>query len=349
MNSGVRAVRLRALVSGCLLACSACAAITGLDRYGESECVGPCSATTGTQDDADVGDDQPILGDETSIDSTPTNGPTDAPNAPDSTPPSDAATQVDSAFRNADKARESGVPVDAPLDVESGDASSTFCGTVRPRPLFCEDFDDRPLPGLWTTVHQVGGTLIVDNITFVSAPNSLFARNNALRGQALDNVLRALFPLQGTPTIVTLEFHLRPALADPTQDAAVVVAAVDFVNAANDRYSVQFALVSSAGGLRLRLEEQSGLASGGTAYVDHGLLPDALAIGQWTDVLLTITLSGGAAGSAHVVFGATQEIDASLQVAVTPTNLQLDIGSSFESEPSSGWNLLFDNVVFNAN
>ena len=345
MNSRARALRLRALAYGLLLACTACAAITGLDKYGEKECLEPCSGPTGAQDDAGVADSQPTQDetpDETSLDSAPTN----ASGEPDSMGPNEAAAPVDSAFRDADNARESGAPEDAPPDVHRIDASTTFCATLNPSPLFCEDFDVRPLPGLWTTVHQVGGSLAMDTATFVSAPNALLARSSALPiGAGLDNVLRAMFALQVTPSAVTLDFQVRPAVVDPTPNAALVLAAVDFIDAANDRYSVQLSLVNSAGALNVLLEEQTGFADGTTAYLAHPI-PDPLAVGQWTRVLLAIALTGSTTGQAHVSFGAAHELDAPLQVRVTATKLQLDIGSSYESEPSMGWNVLYDNVAF---
>jgi hypothetical protein len=334
---------LRALASGCLLACSACAAITGLDKYGETECVDPCTGSTGVQNDAGVADSQPIE-EETSTNSTPT----PPPDAPDAMPPIEAAAQVDSSFRDAADARESGAPEDAPADVQRSEASTTFCAALNPSPLFCEDFDVRPLPGLWTVVHQVGGSLAMDTATFVSAPNALLARNNALpAGQGLDNVLRAVFPLQGAPSTVTLQLELRPAMTDPTPNAVLVVGAIDFVDAANNRYSVQLTLVNTAGALNVLLEEQTGFADGTSAYVAHPI-PDPLAVGQWTHVLLTVVLSSSTTGQAHVSFGAAHELDAPLQVRVTATKLQLDVGSSYETEPSMGWNVLYDNVVFDS-
>lgn len=350
MNSRVRARRLRALGYACLLACSACAAITGLDKYGETECIDPCTGPTGVPDDAGVADSPPIP-DETSIDGAPS----EAPPALGSmvpgdaaAPVNDAAAPVDSAFGDADDARESGTPRDATADVQHADASTAFCATLSPRPLFCEDFDVRPLPGLWTTVHQVGGSLAMDTSTFVSAPNALLARTDALPvGQGLDNVLRAMFPLQVAPATVTLDLQLRPAIADPTPNATLVVAAIDFIDSANNRYSVQLTLVNGASALNVLLEEQTGFADGTTAYLAHPI-PGTLAVGQWTHVVLAIVLSSATAGQAHVSFGAAHELDAPLQVRVTATKLQLDVGSSYETEPSMGWNVLYDNVAFDS-
>jgi hypothetical protein len=108
---------------------------------------------------------------------------------------------------------------------------------------------------------------------------------------------------------------------------------------------VQLTLASSGGGqVHVRLEEESGFTDGGFAYVPH-VLPDTLPLGGWTQVQVSVTRTGPTTASAHVAFGNTTEIDTPLQMTVDGNELQISIGSFFETEPSGGWELRYDNVT----
>jgi hypothetical protein len=247
----------------------------------------------------------------------------------------EAAVPPESGVRDADAA--GGIDPDA----RSG---SGFCASQVPQPSFCDDFDEHPLPGAWGTFDQVGGSLVLDKAAFVSPPHSLLAQDSPLQpNQALDNALRSRFTLPMPPSKIVLQFEVQPVAADTSSGAATVVAALDFVDVSNNRYSAQFALVQQGGVLRLRLEEQSGFVDGGNAYVAHQL-PDSLSAGMWTNVRLVITRTAATTASAHVSFGSVSEIDTALAMTVNGTTLQLAIGSSFETEPSQGWKIRYDDI-----
>jgi hypothetical protein len=210
--------------------------------------------------------------------------------------------------------------------------------------VFCDDFDEHPLPGPWAILREVGGTLGENPAAFVSPPNSLRTVDSALQaGQPLDTALRTQIPLPSPPGTTVLAFQWQAAAVDPSAGAVTVVAGLDFIDAANNRYTVQFALVEQGGLLSVRLEEQSGFIDGGVSYLSHPL-PDAIVLGQWTDVGLVVNRSSAGTASAHVTFNGGTELDTPLAITVSATTLQIDIGSAFESEPSNGWTNLYDNV-----
>jgi hypothetical protein len=269
--------------------------------------------------------------------------------------PSDAATDaVETESRVGDDASVSSPdapPADAdatapeasPQDAESGPIS--FCASLSPQPVFCEDFDEHPLPGVWTP-SQVGGSLSLLQLGSVSPPSSLDVHFWALRaGQALDTALRVQFPLPAPPTTIAWEFQIRPLALDTTPNAAAVMASLDFADGANNRYSVQFTMFRVSSNAYLRLEEQSGFTDGGTSYAMHAL-PDPLANG-WTRVQLVLTRSGLTAASVHVAYGAKTELDTALQMNVNASVLHVTMGSSYETEPSTGWDAFYDNVIVN--
>jgi hypothetical protein len=220
-----------------------------------------------------------------------------------------------------------------------------FCASQSSRPTFCDDFDELPLPGPWSSFTATGGSLKLDPSAFVTAPNSLLAQGEPLpSSQPLDTALRTQFTLSAPPTTVVLAFQMQPVQADPNAGAASVVAALDFTDVANNRYTVQFALLQQGAALSMQLEEQARFVDGGSTYVSHPV-PDPLSIGTWTPIGLTVNWTANNSARALVTFGTASEIDVPLAMRVNATSLQLTIGSTFESEPSQGWKNRFDNVV----
>jgi hypothetical protein len=185
-------------------------------------------------------------------------------------------------------------------------------------------------------------------MSYVSSPNSLLVQYAALpAGQALNAVLRkqlTQLPFTGLPSKLTLEFFLQPVRADMTANAISVVGSADYFDAAGDRYALHFSQLTNAGQVYLRFEEQTQLANMGIMQVNHAL-PDALPLGKWTDVRLVVT-----GGHAQVTYGVAVEADVALvaPTPVTPTYIQLALGATFESEPSLGWALRYDNVTLDA-
>jgi hypothetical protein len=230
----------------------------------------------------------------------------------------------------------------APADTGAGD----FCASLSPQPLLCDDFDEHALPDIWPEFNQVGGTLSLDSTAFLSPPNSLSIMSDPLSsGQSYDTSLRRVFPLASPPNAVSLAFSLQSVSADPALNDAIVIVALDFLDADTDRYTVQITLFQEGIGLGLRLEEQARFRDGTSSYMTQPL-PDSITAETWTDVRLVVTRASPTAASARVTFNGATEIDTPLVLSVAATSVQVDIGSSFETEPSAGWTNRYDNVVF---
>jgi hypothetical protein len=286
------------------------------------------------------GDDR--VGDGADVGPGPTDDGPDAPALDDSAAPDVAS---DSFVRDAP------TPSDTGPAAEAGDAGEgglpAFCASLSPRPVFCDDFDEHPLPGVWDTLTQTGGTVTLDNAASVSPPKSLLAKDSALQpGQPLDSALRMHFSLPPPPTTFVWDFWIQPVAVDTGTTAAIVFASIDFTDGASNRYSVQFTLFQNGGPLGVRMEEQSGFADGGSSYTAHPL-PDPLPIGKWTDLRLTLTRTAATSASARVTFDSAVEMDAPIGMTVNGSTLQMTIGSSYETEPSQGWTIRYDNVTLN--
>jgi hypothetical protein len=227
-----------------------------------------------------------------------------------------------------------------PGEADGIDGGSSYCGSLVPQPVFCEDFDRTSLPGRWDVRAETGGTIGLDPSAYVSAPDSLLAQYGPLQqGQPLDVLLRKQFTFTPFPTNFVLDFFVQPVRTDTAANAAAVFASLDFHDVTGDRYSLQFSEVQNFGTVGVRFEEQTGWSDGGTSYTNHPL-PDALTLGGWTHVRLEVT-----GPHARVTFGTTLEIDTPLVITVVGTRLELALGSSYETEPSMGWSTRFDNVT----
>jgi hypothetical protein len=227
----------------------------------------------------------------------------------------------------------------------SGDAADAgFCLSLQPKPLFCEDFDRTPLPGQFTEQHNTNGSETLDPTSYVSSPYSLLAQYMALPLNApLNVVLREKFNLKGLPSTLTFDLFLEPVKADTSMANAIsVVASVDYFDAANNRYAMQFSQLVNAGQVNLRFEEQSQPAAMATTQTNHALA-GTLPMNKWTEVRLVVT-----AGHAQISYGGVLQADVTLTNPVNPTTLQFSLGSSFESTPSQGWEMRYDNVTLDA-
>jgi hypothetical protein len=223
---------------------------------------------------------------------------------------------------------------------------SSSCASRTPAPTFCDDFDHASLPGAWDVFHQIGGSLAIESSASVSPPSSLVVIFSALDpGQLLDTALRKRFALPPSRGTTALELAVRPVTADPTPGAVVVLFSLDFFDAANNRYSLQFALRQTPGGLSVTLGEQSGFIDGGMAYVEHPL-PDPLTLGTWTKVRIEVARTAPRSATARVTFDGRVELDSvPLSVTVDAAALLVSIGSTFESLPSKPWSIRYDDVV----
>jgi hypothetical protein len=220
-----------------------------------------------------------------------------------------------------------------------------FCRSLSPPVRFCEDFDDGPLSESWNTT-SINGTLAIDSTVAVSAPNALVIGYNGLTpSDAIDTSLRQRFPLSSPTASPVLELQLRPELADSQQMAAAIIASLDFVDPGNDRYTLQLTLSPNASGLGVRFEEDTGFVDGGQGYVNHPI-GDTLPMKAWTDVRIEVRRSDAQDASARVWLGGKLVVDTVLSLPFAPTDLQLDLGSTYvEPRPSLPWSVRVDNVT----
>jgi hypothetical protein len=224
-----------------------------------------------------------------------------------------------------------------------------FCATYPSHGsvFFCDDFDgDGGLPGSWSTFHQTSGTLSETDASWVSPPNSIDLALGALTAsQPVDVALRTPLQMPSPFSTLVFAFSVEPMSVDTSAGAAIVLGAVDFLDAANGRYSLELAIQMQSGAALMALGEQSGLADGGAQYVNHPLSAPALQMHTFTGVTLNVDWT---TAKARVDVNGVQGSDVTLTPTVQPASFQIGIGTSYAAEPSPGWELRYDNVVFTA-
>jgi hypothetical protein len=150
------------------------------------------------------------------------------------------------------------------------------------------------------------------------------------------------------PATMTFAFDLDPVQIDTAANAAIVLGAVDFLDAAGDRYSLGLAINVVSGQAALALDEQSGFADGGSSILAHALpVNHAPPMNQWSSVALTIDWQSATTGSATVTVNGNEDLSVpSLTMTVTATKLQVGIGTAYVTQPAPAWQLLYDDVWF---
>jgi hypothetical protein len=228
-----------------------------------------------------------------------------------------------------------------------------FCASLTAAGLvLCDDFDEPgTLPGPFNTEFETWGTLGETDASFKSPSESLDEKTFVLNDGGVINVAlrNNTVPVPTLPATLTFAFSLDAVQIDTTTGDAIVLGAVDFFDAAGDRYTLGLAINTANALPALALDEQSALTDGGAPYIPHTLPPtDAPAIGAWSDIVITIDWTAAQTGTASVSVNGTTEVGPfplTMTVA-NPTSLQVGIGTSFVTQPAPAWELLYDNVWF---
>jgi hypothetical protein len=233
------------------------------------------------------------------------------------------------------------------------DAGHSFCAAFAhsaAKLFFCDDFDEQPLPGAWNSFGEMGGTLADTDASPFSSPTSLDEKLQALAfGAVLNVALRETLVAPTFPSTLRFAFEIEPTQIDTTENAAVVLGAVDFLDNAGNRYTLGLAINVASGAPALALGEQSSFEDGGALFSNHQLPPtQPLSMNAWSNLTLEIDWVSATNVEALVSVNGGQELDVQLTVTVQPTSLQVGVGTSYVSEPSPVWELRYDNVVFTA-
>lgn len=215
--------------------------------------------------------------------------------------------------------------------------------TSRDSLFFCDDFDRGTLPAPWNEQFDTSGSLVQNGNAAASPPNSLDLVVGALAmSQPVNTSLRASLGAPPLPASLDFAFSLEPVQLDTTADASIVLAAIDFLDAAQNRYTVQLAFDIQNGAALTVFDE---LYSDGTPYIPHPIA-GPLPLGIFTDVAIEIHWASPTSATADVLMHGSVVLSLPLAMNVRATTLQISVGTTYSTEPSSGWEVRYDNVLF---
>lgn len=248
--------------------------------------------------------------------------------------PTDASADH-AAAQDAQPEGEAGGSGDAGADAkpEAEAGAQTWCDTQSPRPAFCEDFDRGALGTSWDAVVQTPGSAIaLDQASFVSAPQSLFAQSKAASSGQLGSVLlRKTVSVTATRVRLAFDFKGDPA---PASGGPVGIATLDVTQTHLFTLYLHDEGLDGGAGAPALVEQVPG---GGSSRHPFTLPP----IGGFTRVELDVDL---AAQKATVRFGGTAVLDQVSVAGGTATEATIRVGV-LATGPQSAYAARFDNLT----
>jgi hypothetical protein len=245
-------------------------------------------------------------------------------------------------------------PVDA---LTSGGAPASFCASLSPKPLFCQDFDRAPLAMEgWDEITGVGGSSSLSGSEFVSAPSALQVQSGALSRNATVDVAayKAFAALAATPAVFTFSLDLRVDLYDSSRSSDAVLCAFVLKDAAGTVWSLQLAATYDGTNLSVDFAEDAVPSGGGPeVYASHPA-SKTLPLAAWTRVTMEVTLhetNGPAAATrntARLLFGSVEVANVALHVLAVDGTPEIVVGYEWITPPSPPWSSLYDDVTFDS-
>jgi hypothetical protein len=286
----------------------------------------------------------------------------DATSPDDPTPDAEAAqdtsasTEIDSASaQDAAQATDASPAPDAGGQESGVDAGpSSYCASLSPHPLFCNDFDEgQSATSGWDHVASLNGAASIDVAKSLSAPAAFKESVNALStGATVDVGAYKTFPAFAAKAVtLTYGFDLYVEKIDQTHTAPAVAAALVYNDAAGATWQLQLAITYTGSSISVRTPEWWA-AAGGTpsGYTEH-LVSATLSLQKWTRVSMQLTLPNGSGGAATVqlTIGGVAMPATSLNVTTSKGTPEMLLGLSYVQSPSDAWIVHYDNVTFDAN
>lgn len=212
----------------------------------------------------------------------------------------------------------------------------TFCFT-RPALEFCEDFDERPVPGAFAAkVEAGGGVLTIDDVEPASAPSSLLASIAAAPAGTPEGAARLEQTFSSGIKYRVFAQMKEQGRSSGGADASVYVAGLGFVG-----HDYEVGIGTDGTGAWFAYER----AAGGAVQRFPATLP--LPAGKWVSVRLDVDVTVEGEGTMLVRFGTDSVVES---VAIHPPFAAaqpiLLLGAWGATAPHTGWGFRFDNVTY---
>jgi hypothetical protein len=259
-----------------------------------------------------------------------------------SPPPGDAAGGA-----SADGPGDAPAPLDASGDsgVHIDAAATSFCASLIPAPLFCDDFDEGALATPWDQVTGTNGSAALSTSASVSSPEAMLAKVTAqAKANNIDVAAYKSFPAkQGASGVCTLAFDMRIDAGDTSSASDALLAGIQLWNgSASWALGPEVFYNSSSGAFDVSLTEDSPTTS--TTHVTS----TSISLGVWThvEVALVLPAASGGATEATLSLDGAEAVAAIVHVTTSNPIPEAIAGITYATPTAAGWAVRYDNVTF---
>jgi hypothetical protein len=279
--------------------------------------------------------------------------PEDAQDSSSVVPPVDGAVESG----DASTEHEDAVAGDSGDSGQASDAEGgTYCQRLKPRPAFCDDFDEDQSGATafgWDYVHQSMGTLALDTMSPESPPACLMAQTVVVMTSPVTvdtSVYKALaIPAGATTFGGKLDMYMRVDHVDTSGNIAVVAQIGLTDGNGGGKYYLQFVATSNGNQpLGLQLNEEFFATNPMTGMPTNHSVTAVITPGVWTHVTLAVTVPLTGDGGTAVLGIDNQPMTIPITVEVQQFSAELGLGVLYSDTPSNGWQLAYDNVIFDS-
>jgi hypothetical protein len=333
-----------AVASALTLGLASCSLVVPLDGI-----TGGSAPDGGSADEGDAAVGDAAADASGSVDASAGESGTDAGVAADGPGP-EGALVSDGSSLDARAPDDGSKPDDAakPDDASKPDAPILgFCASLSPAPAFCDDFDEGAANPAWDQVTGLGGTVAVNALESVSAPDSMVSTVDANQSESSVDLAgyKSLPSKQGVAGTATLDFEIRIDAGDTSSAADAVLGAIQLYDG-NELYDLELEVMyASASSYAVSLTEDSPSVPHATGAT--------ITLATWTHVTLSVVLPAGNGGdtTATMTIAGTHTLSTTVHVLsggnpiASPIPEAL-VGPTFATPAAGGWTVRYDNVTF---
>ena len=223
-------------------------------------------------------------------------------------------------------------------------AGASFCARLSPAPLFCDDFDERPLAASWDSVVAVEGVVALYADASRSPPRSMWVTTTTQSDLGLQAyVVKAFAPWTARPMTATLDVDVR---VDRASAADLPLVAIQLLEAAGKLYEVQ--LRASGAGASLATTFREHTRDGTSDAVSDRGLAHAIEVNAWIHVQIQLTYRIVAGSRARVSVDGAVVLDAPISPSTIGGTPRVALGVTGVYGPTEPWAIRYDNAVFDA-
>ncbi len=241
-----------------------------------------------------------------------------------------------------------GAPSTDAASASDGAPQASYCSSLAPAPLFCDDFDQRDLAASWDSIFRSEASVTLAGDDVFSAPRAMKLATSTPSDLALAGYAVKAFPAwTARPMTATLAFQMHVQSAGSANGVDVPMGAIQLLEASGKLYELELRVVANGSALRGTLSEHT-LDGNAETRADHGFsMP--VPFDAWTRIEIVLTYRPLNPSSARLLIDGLKAIDLTVDTSVvvggTP---RAALGITAVKGAIDPWIVRYDNAVFDA-